>query len=171
MITFWIVVALLGIVGWVIYQFNAMVGLSNDADAAWAEIDSQLARRYELVAQLLALAKTATLPEATREQLAAARTAGLSAYTTAEKSRSEPPLVAAIEKVLAVSQTDPHLMANADFLQVQHTLTDIEAYLHTARANYHALAQDINTRSGQSLNRPLASLFGIERRDLFQVGA
>ena len=141
------------------------------ADAAWAEIDSQLARRYELVAQLLALAKTAALPDAAaREELAAARTAGLNAFTPAEKSVTEPRLVTAIEKVLATAQTDPHLMANADFLQLQHTLTDIEDYLRTARAEYNNLAQDINRRSGQALNRPLASLVGVEQRTLFQAG-
>ena len=167
MITFWILVVLIAIVGWVIYQFNAMVGLSNNADAAWAEIDTQLNRRYELVAQLLALAKTAALPE--REQLAAARTAGLNAYTPTEKSQTEPPLVAAIQKILDLANSSPALSVNPDFLQIRHTLGDIEEYLRTAVPEYNALAQDSNARTGHALNRLLASLFGIPRRELFQA--
>jgi len=169
MITIWLIILLLGAVSWLIYQFNTLVGLSNHADAAWAQIDSQLARRYELVTRLLDLVKTS--PAATGpalEHLAAARTAAMNAYTPAEKSQVEPPLAAGITTVLALAHSLPQLTTNEELLQLQHTLADIEDYLNGARRVYNALVQDLNARSTSVPNRFLASLFGVEPRELYQ---
>jgi len=169
MITIGVILALLGFVGWMVYLFNTLVSLSNHADAAWAQIDSQLARRYELVARLLDLVKTSQAAAGpAQEELAAARAAAMNAYTPAEKSQAEPPLAAGITTVLALAHSLPQLTTNEEFLQLQHTLTDIEDYLQGARREYNALAEDLNARSASFPNSFLASLFGVDSRELYQ---
>lgn len=169
MITIWLLVVLLGLVGWLIYQFNTLVGLSNHVDAAWAEIDAQLARRYELVVRLMDLVKT-NAPSQTPDlaQLESARTAGMNAYTPGEKSRTEPPLAAVITTALSVARAVPALAANEEFLQLQHTLTDIEDYLRGAFRAYNARAERLNGQASEFPNNFLASLFGVEPRESYQ---
>jgi LemA protein len=159
MITLWLTIVLLGIVGWVIYQFNTLVGLSNDLDAAWAQIDSQFVRRYELVARLLDLTKA----QAANAPLAAARTAAMKAYTPGEKSKTEPLLTAAIATVQWAD--------NEEFSQTKQTLADTENYLRIAGMNYNMLVEDLNTRASRFPNHFLAAIFGVQLREPFQPEA
>jgi len=57
MTVIWLVLILLAVVGWLIHVFNSLVSLSNTADAAWADIDVQLKRRYDLVPNLVEVTK------------------------------------------------------------------------------------------------------------------
>jgi LemA protein len=151
MITLWLTIVLLGVVGWVIYQFNTLVGLSNDIDEAWAQIDSQFVRRYELVARLLEQVKS--------DKLAAARSAAMNAYTPSEKGKTEPALAA---EIAALPASDAELT---------RTLADIADYLRTAGEAYNALVDELNTRAGHFPNNLLASLCGVELRERFQPEA
>jgi LemA protein len=151
MTVLWITIALLGLVGWVIYQFSSLVGLSNDVDEAWAQIDSQFVRRHELVARLL--------EQVNSDRLATARTAAMNAYTPSEKSKAEPALAAEIA-ALPVSDAE-----------VARTLADIENYLRTAGEAYNTLVDELNARARGFPNGLLASLFGVELRERFQPEA
>jgi LemA protein len=169
MITIWLLIVLLGLVGWLIYQFNTLVGLSNHVDAAWAEIDAQLARRYDLVARLMDLVKTNAPAQASAlVPLDSARAAAMNAYTPGEKSRTEPPLAAGIATVLSVTRTIPALATNEEFLELQRTLTDIEDYLRGAFRAYNARAERLNGQASAFPDNFLASLFGVEPRELYQ---
>jgi LemA protein len=165
----WVVLVLLAFVAWLILIFNRLVSLSNTADAAWADIDAQLKRRYDLVPNLLELAKGYAAHEgATFEKIAAARTAGLDAFTPGEKAQTEPGLAAGLRSVFALAESYPELKANEQFLNLQHTLTDIEDYLQTARRHYNAVVRELNTQAQVFPNNLFASLFGIVPREYFQ---
>ena len=170
MITIWVILALLGLVGWMIYLFNTLVGLSNRADAAWADIDVQLKRRYDLVPNLVETVKGYAAHESgTFEKVATARTAALDTYTPAEKTKSEPPLVAGVHQLLALAEAYPSLKANEEFLSLQHTLTDIEDYLQSARRYYNAVVRDLNTQVQMFPNNLVASLLAVGPREYFQL--
>jgi LemA protein len=165
MITIWIILMLLGVIGWLIYLFNTLVSLSNHADAAWAEIDAQLKRRYDLIGTLIKLVSANGI--VATEQLAAACAAGSDAYTPSEKSRTEPPLLTATQTVLDAAAAK--LNANEEFAQLRHTLLDIEDYLRDARRQYNAIAQLLNEQADAFPNNYAASLFGIQTREFFLV--
>jgi LemA protein len=151
MIALWLAIALFGVVGWIIYQFNTLVGLSNDIDEAWAQIDSQFVRRHELVAHLLEQVKS--------DKLGAARTAAMNAYTPSEKAKTEPALAAEIAALPAVNA------------ELAHTLADIENYLSTAGKAYNALVDELNASAGKFPNKLLASLFGVASRERYRPEA
>lgn len=165
----WVVLALLAFVVWLIFLFNRLVSLSNLADAAWADIDAQLKRRYDLVPRLLEVAKTYAVHErATFDTIAAARTAGLDAFTPGEKAQTEPGLVAGLRAVFALAESYPELKANEQFLNLQHTLTDIEDYLQSARRHYNAIVRELNTQTRVFPNNLFASMFGVMPREYLQ---
>ena len=141
MIALWTTMALLGVVGWIIYQFNTLVGLSNDIDEAWAQIDLQFVRRYDLAARVL--------EGSSLDKLAAAR----NAFTPGEKSKTEPALVAALTV--------------APDAEVRQTLADIEDYLRTAGQNYNEMVDDLNERVSRFPQNLLADLFGVVVREQF----
>jgi LemA protein len=167
MITIWIILILLAVVGWLIYLFNTLVGLSNHADAAWAEIDAQLKRRYDLVDQLIALAKAQGVTGT--EPLAAARSAAADSYTPTEKGRCEPALAEATQSLLVAAAANSALAGNEEFAQLRRTLEDIENYLHEAGRRYNLVAQELNDQTGAFPNNLAASLFGLESRELFRA--
>jgi len=170
MTVIWLVLILLALVGWLIHIFNSLVSLSNTADAAWADIDVQLKRRYDLVPNLVEVAKGyAGHENTTLVKVAEARTAGVGAYTPGEKSQTEPALVAGLHSVFALAESYPQLKANEEFLSLQHTLVDIEDYLQSARRYYNAVVRDLNTRTEVFPNNFLASLFGVSAREYFQL--
>ena len=170
MTVIWLVLILLALVGWLIHVFNGLVGLSNTADAAWADIDVQLKRRYDLVPNLVEVTKGYAAHEsAAFEKVATARTAGMGAYTPGEKSQTEPNLVAGLHSIFALAESYPQLKANEEFLNLQHTLADIEDYLQSARRYYNAVVRDLNTRTEAFPNNYLASLFGVTVREYFQL--
>ncbi len=165
----WVVLGLLAFVAWLILIFNRLVSLSNLADAAWADIDAHLKRRYDLVPNLLEVAKRyATHENATFEKIAAARAAGLDAFTPAEKAHTEPGLAAGLRSVFALAESYPELKANEQFLYLQHTLTDIEDYLQSARHHYNAVVRGLNTQTQVFPNNLFASMFGVVPRQYFQ---
>lgn len=165
MITIWVIIVLLAAVGWLIYLFNTLVGLSNHADATWAEIDLQLKRRYELTGKLLEIAASNNITGT--ENLAAARAAAADAYTPSEKSRTEPAVTSATRSVLTTAAA--RLGSQEEFAQLQLTLDDIEDYLKTASHDYNRIAQELNDQTGAFPNNYAAPLFGVQPRELFQT--
>jgi LemA protein len=167
--TLWVVLALTGFVVWLIFLFNRLVSLSNAADAAWADIDAQLRRRYDLVPALLEVVQGyAAQQTAAFEKIAAARAAGLDAFTPREKTQTEPGLVAGLRSVFALAESCPELKANQQFLNLQHTLADIEDYLQSARRHYNAVARELNTQTQAFPYNLFASMFGVTPREYFQ---
>ncbi len=165
----WVVLVLLAFVVWLIFLFNRLVSLSNLADAAWADIDAQLRRRYDLVPNLLDAAKRYAAHEsATFEKVAAARAAGLEAFTPGEKAQTEPGLAAGLRSIFALAESYPELKANEQFLNLQRTLTDIEDYLQSARRHYNAVVRELNTQTQVLPNSLFASMFGVVPREYFQ---
>lgn len=163
-------VALLLAMVWIAWIYNSLVSLHNRADAAWADIDVQLGRRYDLVPNLVAIVKGYAAHEATTfENVAAARCAALEAFTPAEKNRTEPTLSQGLRSIVALAEGYPELKANEEFLRLQQSLTDTENSLQTSRRDYNAVVRDLSIRQQQFPNNLLAPLFGLKPREYFQL--
>lgn len=162
------------IVLWVIAAFNGLVSRVNHTKEAWADIDVQLKRRYDLIPNLVETVKGYAAHETSAfENVTKARAAamGASAGTPAEKAAAENQLSGTLKTLFAVSEAYPDLKANQNFLQLQKELGDTEDKIQAARRFYNTNVQDLNTAIQTFPGNVIASSFGFKTMDLFQLDA
>jgi LemA protein len=163
-------IVIIAVLVWVIVVFNSLIRLRNAADSAWADIEVQLKRRYELVPNLVQTVKGyAAHEQQTLQNVITARTAALASHSPSEKSQTEPSLVSAIRSLFGLVEAYPDLKASEDFLKLQDNLVQIEDALQSARRYYNAVVRDLNTKLQVFPNNLVAPLFGVQSRDYFQL--
>lgn len=167
-----IVAVVVIIVLWVIVAFNGLVSKVNRTKEAWADIDVQLKRRYDLIPNLVETVKGYAAHESgTFEQVTTARAAAMSATTPAEKGAAENALSTTLKSLFAVAEAYPQLKANENFLQLQRELGDTEDKIQAARRFYNSNVQDLNTSIQSFPGNLIAGSFGFKPMDLFQLGS
>ena len=141
-----IIAVILGvIVLWFVFAYNGFVRLSTQATEAWADIDVQLKRRYDLIPNLVETVKGYAAHEAgTLEKVTAARVSAMNAQTPEAKAQSENMLSGALKSLFAVSEAYPDLKANTNFLELQRELSDTENKIQSARRFYNSTVRDLN---------------------------
>ncbi len=171
--TILIVVAL--IVLWVIFAYNRLIALVNQAKEAWADIAVQLKRRYDLIPNLVETVKGYAAHESSAfENVTKARAAamGLPAQAGASsKAQVENQLSGALKTLFAVSEAYPDLKANQNFLQLQKELGDTEDKIQAARRFYNTSVMTLNTALQSFPSNLIASSFSFESMDLFELAA
>src|SRR3984893_555320 len=101
-------------------MYNALVRLKVQVDNAWADIDVQLKRRYDLIPNLVETVKGYAAHEAgTLQNVTEMRTRAMNATTPADKADAENMLSGALKSLFAVSENYPNLKANENFLELQ----------------------------------------------------
>ena len=168
----WIVlgiVALLAIV--TVVSYNRFVSQKNLIRDAWANIDTELKRRYDLIPNLIETVKGYASHE--REIFEeVARTRSMAAGATgspAAQAAAEGPFVAALGKLFAVAENYPDLKANQNFLALQGELTNTEDRLQTARRFYNANVRDFNRRIQAFPSTIIASMFHFKEAEFFEI--
>ncbi|MGH9283322.1 MAG: LemA family protein [Acidimicrobiales bacterium] len=169
-----IVLVLLGIgvlVGlYVGFQYNALVRLRNRIESAWAQIDVQLQRRYDLVPNLVETVKGyATHEKQVLENVTAARAAAVNAQGVAEQAKAETGFTAALRSLFAVSEAYPDLKANTNFLALQEELAGTEGRIAYARQFYNDTVYRYNTKIQSFPANMLAGAFRFSEREYFQA--
>jgi len=160
------------VVVWLIATYNGFISRVNHAKEAWADIDVQLKRRYDLIPNLVEAVKGYAAHEsAAFENVTKARAAAMGATTPAEKSATENALSSTLKSLFAVSEAYPELKANQNFLQLQRELGDTEDKIQAARRFYNSNVQDLNTAIQSFPGNVIASSFNIRPMDLFQLDA
>jgi len=163
-----IVVALL--ILFVIGIYNSLVGLRNQVDNAWSQIDVQLKRRHDLIPNLVETAKGyMTHERGTFEAITKARSQAMGARTVAEAAKAEGNLTEALSKFMLVVENYPDLKANQNFLAVQEELTSTENKIAFARQNYNDQVLSFNNKTQMLPSNIVAGMFGFTKRDFFQV--
>ncbi len=171
-ITTVVVVALAAIAVAVAMIYNRLVTLRNRCDNAWAQIDVQLRRRYDLIPNLVATVKGYAAHEReTLEQVVAARDAAMSAQGTEGRSAAENALTGTLKTLFAVAEAYPDLKANASFLDLQAQLTDTEGKIAYARQFFNDSVMSLNMAIQQFPANLLASPFGFHERVYFEIEA
>ena len=143
----YIVLAVLAvIVLWVVFAYNHFVTMVQRAGEAWADIDVQLKRRYDLIPNLVETVKGyATHEKSTFENIAAARSAAMGAQGLEAKGQAENALSGTLKTLFAVAEAYPELKANQNFLSLQAELSDTENKIQAARRFYNGNVRDLNT--------------------------
>lgn len=166
----WILIALVVLAGIVVVLYNALVRLSVQTDNAWADIDVQLKRRYDLVPNLVETVKGyAGHERQTLEAVIAARNRAMSTEGPAAKAEAEGMLTQALRQVFALAEAYPQLRAVESFNQLQASLAQIEDAIQNARRYYNAVVRDLNTRIAQVPANFVAMAFGFRSREFFEL--
>jgi LemA protein len=158
------------VVLWVIGAYNRFVRLINRAKEAWADIDVQLKRRYDLIPNLVNTVKGYATHESNAfDRVTTARAAALSATTPAAKGQAENMLTGALKSVFAVAEAYPDLKANQNFLELQRELSDTENKIQSARRFYNTNVRDLNTLVESFPGNIIANMFGVRKMELFEL--
>lgn len=167
----YIVLAILAVIAlWVIATFNSLITLRNRTKEAWADIDVQLKRRYDLIPNLVETVKGYAAHESSAfENVTKARAAAMGASAPAEKAAAENMLSGALKSLFAVSEAYPQLRANENFLHLQKELSDTEDKIQSARRFYNGNVRDFNTSQQTFPNSLVAGPFGFKPMDLFEL--
>lgn len=168
----WVVLGLIVLVVLAgIVSYNRFVSQRQLIRDAWANIDTELRRRYDLIPNLVETVKGYAAHErGVFEEVTRARAAAVAATgTPAEQAAAEGPFVAALRQLFAVAENYPELKANQNFLALQQELGNTEDRLQTARRFYNANVRDYNRRVQQFPSMLMARMFGFREEEFFEI--
>lgn len=149
--------------------YNGLVARRNQAREAWATIDTQLKRRYDLIPNLVETVRGAAAHEKdTLAAVIAARNVAMSANPL-DGGVAERGLTGALNKLFALGEAYPTLRANENFLELQRELTDTETKIQSARQFYNTVVMALNTQIEQFPSNIVARMFGIMPERLFEM--
>jgi LemA protein len=168
----WIVLAVIVLAAIAaIISYNRFVTQKNLIRDAWANIDTELRRRYDLIPNLVETVKgyaaheTGIFEEVARTRSMASGATG----TPAAQAAAEGPFMAALGKLFAVAEAYPDLKANQNFLALQTELSNTEDRLQTARRFYNANVREFNTRLQAFPSSVIAGMFHFEPAEFFEI--
>jgi LemA protein len=169
----YIILAIIAIlILWVIFSYNGLVDMRNRAKEAWADIDVQLKRRYDLIPNLVNTVKGyATHEDKIFESVTDARANAMGAGSLTEKAEAETTLAGALKSVFAIAEAYPELKANQNFLALQTELTDTEDKIQAARRFYNGNVRDLNTSIQAFPGNIIASTFHFSPLEFYQLDA
>jgi LemA protein len=157
---------------WLILNYNRLVAFKNRTKEAWADIDVQLKRRYDLIPNLMETVKGyAAHEKQVLENVTAARSAAMDAKTPEEKIEKENALSQTLKSLFAVAENYPDLKASANFLELQRELSDTENKIQAARRFYNGNVRDFNIAIESFPSNVVAAIFGFKQMKLFEIAA
>ena len=156
---------------WAIFIYNGFVALVNRAKEAWADIEVQLKRRYDLIPNLVNTVKGyATHESSAFENVTKARNMAMGASgPTAEHAQAENMLTGALKSVFALAEAYPDLKANQNFLALQNELSDTENKIQAARRFYNTNVRDLNIKIESVPSNLIASLARFSKMEFFDL--
>ena len=167
-----IAAGLLLVILYVIGTYNVFVGLRNQVDNAWSQIDVQLKRRHDLIPNLVETCKGYMQHErGTFEAITNARAQAMGAKSVSEAAKAEGALGEALSKFMLVVENYPELKANQNFLAVQEELSSTENKIAFSRQAYNDQAMFFNNRIQMFPSNIVAGIFSFTKRDFFEVSA
>jgi LemA protein len=169
----WVVVAIVVAVAlalFVVVLYNRLVRLRNRVENAWAQVDVQLRRRYDLIPNLVETVKGYAAHErATFEEVTQARTRAQEARTVEEQAQAENVLTAAIGRLFAVAEAYPELRATENFQQLQAELTETENKIQVSRQVYNDTVLTYENARETVPTNLIAGLFGFGPKEYFEI--
>ncbi|HCE46824.1 MAG TPA: LemA family protein [Lentisphaeria bacterium] len=151
--------------------YNLLVYRRNQADNVFSTIDVMLKRRYDLIPNLVETVKGyARHEKETFEKVAGIRAKAISEGTSAnEKVNLDGEMKSALGRIFAIAENYPALKADGQFLNLQKNLTEMEEQIAAARRAYNAAVTDFNNSCEMFPTNIFASMFGFQKKNLFQI--
>lgn len=150
--------------------YNGLVKLRNNREAAFANIDVQLKQRHDLIPQLVATVKGyAEHEKSLLENITAARSSAMAATSINDKIQAENALSTALSGLRVAMEAYPDLKANANFMQLQSEISDIENKLAAARRYFNSTTKELNSAVQSFPSNIIANMFGFKCEQMFEV--
>ena len=150
--------------------YNRLVRYRNGAVNAWAQVEVQLKRRWDLIPNLVETVKGYAAHErGVFEEVTAARTRAQQAQTPAESAQAEGILSQALGRLFAVAEAYPDLKASENFRELQGQLEGTENQIARAREDYNDAVLTYHNGIQTFPGNMLAGPFGFREREFFQV--
>jgi len=154
----------------VIVIYNKLVRLRTTVKSSWSDIDVNLKKRYDLVPNLVETVKGyAGHEKAVFENVALARSAAMKATAPGDKAKSENFLTETLKSLFAVVEAYPQLQANANFMQLQQQLKELEDNIEYSRRYYNAVVRDYNIMTETFPSNMIANQFKFEKSEFFEL--
>lgn len=175
-----IILAVIGVlVLYAIFTYNSFIRLTQQTKEAWADIDVQMKRRYDLIPNLIESVKGYAAHE--RETLDAVIEArakatqvhidpsNITADQIAAMSGAEAALGASLGKLMAIAEAYPDLKANQNFLQLQSELSDTENKIQASRRFYNGNARDLKIGLQSFPGNVIGNMFAFKAENFFEL--
>lgn len=172
MSTIFLIVSIIAaiIVLWSIVVYNGLVKLVNRTKEAWADIDVQLKRRYDLIPNLIEVVKGYATHEKTAfEDVTKARARALGAQSVHDKEVADNMVTSALKSIFAIAEAYPQLRAVESFVNLQNELSDTENKIQAARRFYNGNVRDLNTKIEVFPDNVIAKMFGFQKQEFFEL--
>ena len=170
----WVVIVVVAIVVLLLLllvgMFNKLVRLRNRAENAWAQVDVQLRKRYDLIPNLVETVKGYAAHErGTFEAVTNARVAAQQAQGVAQQAEAENVLTATLGRLFAVAEAYPQLRATENFQQLQAQLSEVEQNIAVSRQVYNDTVLSYDNALETVPTNVIAGLFHFNPREYFQT--
>jgi LemA protein len=155
---------------WLIATYNSLIKSKTRVEEAWADIEVQLKRRYDLIPNLVEIVKGYALHEKeVFEKVTLARAKAIEAKTVKERAEAENILSSSLKTLFALAENYPQLKANQNFLELQRELTDTEDKIQAARRFYNANVRDYNIKIKVFPNLLIANWLKFKPKEFFEI--
>ncbi|MFC1810400.1 LemA family protein [Patescibacteria group bacterium] len=163
-------IVVVGVAIFAIGIYNSLIVLKNKVDEGWADIDTQLKRRWDLIPNMVETVKGyAKHEDKVFVQVTQARSNAMQAKTPDEHAKAENMLTGVLKSLFAVAENYPELKANQNFLDLQATLREIEEHIQMSRRYYNGTVKDFNTKLQVFPNNVIAGFLGFKDREFFEI--
>jgi len=164
-------VLLLFLLIWVVVIYNTLVGLKNHIREAWADIDTELKRRYDLIPNLVETVKgyAAHERETLEKVIEMRRRCMDNRAGVAEQAADERDLVGSLAKVIALAEAYPDLKADEHYAKLHQELVNTEDRIQAARRFYNGNVRDYRNTVEKFPSSLVAGMFGFTLEEYFKV--
>jgi len=150
--------------------YNTLIKLRNRSDNAWAQVDVQLRRRYDLIPNLVETVKGYAKHEReVFQRVTEARSKAINAGTVKEQGQAENMLSGALKSLFAVVENYPELKANQNFLMLQEELAGTEGKIAYARQFYNDTVMKFNMKQQMFPSNIIANMFKFKEKEYFEI--
>jgi len=154
----------------VIFLYNSLVRKRNNAESAWANIDVQLKRRYDLIPNLVESVKAyASHEREVFERIAQLRSSFEKEVSPQKIGEIDRQMNAAFRQIFALAEGYPELRASENFLVLQETLAGTENKIAYSRNNYNNAVMSYNTAMQVFPGVLIAKVFGFREKEFFEI--
>ena len=167
----WIVLIVVVVIAlWLIATYNSLIQARNKVKNAFAQIDTQLQRRFDLIPNLVETVKGyASHEKELLENVTASRSGYMNATTAAEKMAADNQLTSTLKTLFAVSENYPELKANTNFSKLQDDLKGTEDKVAFSRQFYNDSVTKYNDKLLMFPTNIIGSIFGFKEEELFKT--
>ncbi len=165
-----IIIVSIIVVLWLVFTYNGLVRRRYRVKEAWADIDVQLKRRYDLIPNLIETVKGYAAHEKEAfESVSKARAQAMGAQSVHEKEVADNMVTSALKSILAIAEAYPQLRAVESFVNLQNELADTENKIQAARRFYNGNVMELNTKIETFPTNLIAGTVGFKKEEFFQL--